>query len=232
MRVELQGQAALIVGDAGGIAPALAAALEANGARTLLRDVAGVAGDAAAATVADAGQRLGRLDMLVLVPPASGESSGGSEHAGPDTPDGAGFDQIAFIAGHCRAAEKLLSQGGGRMLVVTSALGLLPSRAHPERGAQAAGALSYVRSLAMRLGPAGVRINSLCLGSIGADSPPSSTLLSGDTRWLSHVPLAKPGTLADVVHAALFLLDPENSYMTGHALALDGGWTAGYARDF
>ena len=36
---------------------------------------------------------------------------------------------------------------------------------------------------------------------------------------------------AEIADAALFLLDPENSYTTGHVLVVDGGWTAGYARE-
>ena len=36
----------------------------------------------------------------------------------------------------------------------------------------------------------------------------------------------------EIAVAALFLADPENSYMNGHILTVDGGWTAGYARDF
>jgi NAD(P)-dependent dehydrogenase (short-subunit alcohol dehydrogenase family) len=36
----------------------------------------------------------------------------------------------------------------------------------------------------------------------------------------------------EIAVAALFLADPENSYMNGHVLTVDGGWNAGYARDF
>ena len=49
---------------------------------------------------------------------------------------------------------------------------------------------------------------------------------------LDHVPLGRPGTADEIAVAALFLADPENSYMNGHILDVDGGWTAGYARDF
>jgi NAD(P)-dependent dehydrogenase (short-subunit alcohol dehydrogenase family) len=51
-------------------------------------------------------------------------------------------------------------------------------------------------------------------------------------RMLDHVPLARPGTTDEIAVAALFLADPENSYMNGHVLVVDGGWTAGYLRDF
>ena len=51
-------------------------------------------------------------------------------------------------------------------------------------------------------------------------------------RLLSHTPLKRPASDDEIASAALFLADPDNSYMTGHILVADGGWTAGYARDF
>ena len=49
---------------------------------------------------------------------------------------------------------------------------------------------------------------------------------------LDHVPLGRPATTDEIAIAALFLADPENSYITGHILTVDGGWTAGDTRDF
>ena len=46
------------------------------------------------------------------------------------------------------------------------------------------------------------------------------------------MPLGRPGPLAEVVAAVLFLCDPANTYTTGQLLAVDGGWMAGYGRNF
>ncbi|MEO1996641.1 MAG: SDR family oxidoreductase [Planctomycetaceae bacterium] len=51
-------------------------------------------------------------------------------------------------------------------------------------------------------------------------------------QLLSHIPLGRPGTTEEIAHAALFLAAPESSYINGHILTVDGGWTAGYTRDF
>ena len=52
-------------------------------------------------------------------------------------------------------------------------------------------------------------------------------------NWmLDHIPLGRPATVDEIAVAALFLADPENSYMNGHILTVDGGWTAGYTREF
>ena len=49
---------------------------------------------------------------------------------------------------------------------------------------------------------------------------------------IDHIPLGRPGTPSEIAHAALFLACPENTYLTGHILVVDGGWTAGYHREF
>jgi NAD(P)-dependent dehydrogenase (short-subunit alcohol dehydrogenase family) len=51
-------------------------------------------------------------------------------------------------------------------------------------------------------------------------------------QMLDHVPLGRPGTTDEIAVAALFLADPENTYMNGHVLVVDGGWIAGYHREF
>ena len=51
-------------------------------------------------------------------------------------------------------------------------------------------------------------------------------------RLLDHIPLGRPGEAHEIAHAALFLAAPESSYVNGHVLTVDGGWTAGYTREF
>ena len=51
-------------------------------------------------------------------------------------------------------------------------------------------------------------------------------------QMIAHIPLGRPAETREIAVAALFLADPENSYMNGHMLTVDGGWTAGYAREF
>jgi NAD(P)-dependent dehydrogenase (short-subunit alcohol dehydrogenase family) len=129
-----------------------------------------------------------------------------------------------------RAAEKLadaMRAGGGRILHLVPALAILPMRRHPEFSAAAALTAAAIRALAMTAAPQ-VLVNGLAVGVVGE----AASLAAGDEAMLSHVALGRAGTMDEVAHAALFLLDPLNTYMTGQVLAVDGGWTAGYARDF
>ena len=50
--------------------------------------------------------------------------------------------------------------------------------------------------------------------------------------FLEQIPMNRPGTEEDIKGAAVFLASEAARYITGHNLTVDGGWTAGYARDF
>jgi NAD(P)-dependent dehydrogenase (short-subunit alcohol dehydrogenase family) len=49
---------------------------------------------------------------------------------------------------------------------------------------------------------------------------------------MEHIPLKRPGTADEIAHAVCFLAAPESSYVNGAILTIDGGWTAGYTREF
>lgn len=113
----------------------------------------------------------------------------------------------------------------GRAIFLLPAAAGLPMRRHPGFSAAMAAALATVRTLAMRRAPA-VLVNAVGLGAIG------DPLVAGDAAMLGHAAVGRPGTLAEAVAAVLFLADPMNSYTTGQLLSVDGGWSAGYGRNF
>lgn len=142
----------------------------------------------------------------------------------PLLPD-SGIDIEALLDDMQQVATAMAARGGGRIVVIASAIAVMPMRRHPEFSRQLAGVVAAVRSLAMAHAPH-VAINAVAVGLIG------EPLVSGDAAMLSHVPVGRPGEVEEVVGAALFLLDPRNSYTTGQVLVVDGGWSVGYGRNF
>jgi NAD(P)-dependent dehydrogenase (short-subunit alcohol dehydrogenase family) len=51
-------------------------------------------------------------------------------------------------------------------------------------------------------------------------------------QLIAHIPVGRPGSSEEVAHAVTFLAAEESRYINGAVLAVDGGWTAGYAREF
>jgi NAD(P)-dependent dehydrogenase (short-subunit alcohol dehydrogenase family) len=126
-----------------------------------------------------------------------------------------------------RGAGQMSKRGAGRIVHLISALALIPMRRHPDFSAAAAMSVAAVRALAMTAAP-NVLVNAVAAGAIGGPA----SFASGDAAMLSHVSINRPGAETDIANAALFLLDPANTYTTGQVLAVDGGWTVGYARNF
>jgi NAD(P)-dependent dehydrogenase (short-subunit alcohol dehydrogenase family) len=122
----------------------------------------------------------------------------------------------------CREAADRMT-GGGRIVIIAPVAGVLAIRDQAETSVRAASIIALAKGLALEFGKRRVLVNAVAVGAL--EDGRSSELLS-------HVPLGRPARLDEVSQAALFLCDPDNSYMTGHVLLLDGGWTAGYARSF
>ena len=136
------------------------------------------------------------------------------------------------------AAKVMREQKAGRIINIASIAGLVPLRLQCAFIAAKAGVVNLTRGMALELGPHGILVNGIAPGSTLTEG--TKQLFYGEggkfsasvQRMLDHVPLARPGTVDEIAVAALFLADPENSYMNGHVLVVDGGWTAGYTRDF
>lgn len=86
--------------------------------------------------------------------------------------------------------------------------------------------ISFTRAMAVDYAEAGVRINAICPGT--GVTGMTKDLLEIDEIYqgfVAPIPMKRLGEANDVANAALFLGSNQASYITGHALPVDGGWT-------
>jgi NAD(P)-dependent dehydrogenase (short-subunit alcohol dehydrogenase family) len=132
----------------------------------------------------------------------------------------------------------MLKNPGGRIINISSVAGLVPLRLQSAYVAAKAGVANLTRSMALELGPHGILVNAVAPGSTltrGTEAlfyGPDGTYSEKAASLLSHIPLGRPGTPQEIAHAVLFLAAPESSYINGTILTVDGGWTAGYTREW
>lgn len=136
----------------------------------------------------------------------------------------------------CRAAaRRMLAQGSGQIVNVTSAVRV---QAVPDLGAYGAakGAIDVLtKTLALELAPHGITVNSVAPGAI--DTAMNANAYTPEVRrtYEERIPLHRLGTSEDIADAILFLSSDAARYVTGHELLVDGGLTingaVGHARD-
>jgi NAD(P)-dependent dehydrogenase (short-subunit alcohol dehydrogenase family) len=137
----------------------------------------------------------------------------------------------------CRAAvPRFRSRRGGAIVVTTSTSGFLGVPGMAVYAATKAGAHGLVRNLALDLGPLGIRVNAVAPSGFGPTNfflPEGSAAVTDEERRAAqadqpfeHYPLRRLASPDEVAAAALFLASDQASWVTGVALAVDGGLTA------
>ena len=246
----LQDQVAIVTGGALGIGGAIARQLAASGARVLIADInveaagenaarirsAGhvaevqetdvAAGAAIRAMVERAVELWGRLDILVNNAYNIWGTDGDAVELEESTwSKGMNALTTAVFLGAKHAIPQMKKQGRGSIVNISSVHGLLMEPRTLTYEAGKAAIIAMTRQMAIDFGPLGIRVNAICPGHIATEriQPMWEENPSLLHLFEQQYPVRRVGTPDDIAHAVRFLCTDEASFITGHALVVDGG---------
>jgi NAD(P)-dependent dehydrogenase (short-subunit alcohol dehydrogenase family) len=249
--IELKDKIAIVSGASRGIGEAIALAFADAGAKVVvssrkLEGVEGVAkkirdrGHEALALAAHVGQpeqcksligktveQFGRVDVLV-------NCAGTNPYFGPMIGiDGGAYDKTfevnlrgAVEATRAFAQHVIERNGRGSVVNIASVAGMRAAPMQGVYGMTKAAMISMTQSLAVELGPSGIRVNAIAPGLI--ETKLAAALTSSPElveRITSRAAIPRIGQPEELAGAALFLASDAASYVTGHTLVVDGGLT-------
>jgi len=141
----------------------------------------------------------------------------------------------AMFRGARAVLPHFIKKGSGNIVTTASTFGLLASAEYPSYCATKAAIVNLTRQMALDYGPLGIRVNCVCPGAIETPRfrgfPPRRTIdenTSEEQRTRlasSNKALLRMGRPEEIAYGVLFLVSDDASFVTGHALVIDGGQT-------
>lgn len=126
-----------------------------------------------------------------------------------------------------RASQQMLRARKGRIILMSSVVGLLGSAGQANYAASKSGLVGFARSLARELGSRNITVNVVAPGPVETDM----TAALGEERLkelTSAVPLARMATPDEIAGVVTFLAGPDGGYITGAVIPVDGGLGMGH----
>jgi 3-oxoacyl-[acyl-carrier protein] reductase len=243
--MDLANRVAIVTGSGRGIGQAIALKLAEVGAIVVVNDI----DEAAAQGVAGEIQAMGRQSLVVMADIGSSEDVTRLVEAAVSTfgkvdilVNNAGIsrDQLlirmsdedwdrvininlksAFLCTRA-ALRHMLKQRWGRIISITSIVGLVGNPGQANYASAKAGIIGFTKTIAKEVASRGISANAIAPGFIDTEM----TKRLGESRrqeLLKHIPLGYLGSPGDVAEAVAFLASEEARYITGQVLGVDGG---------
>ena len=257
---KFKARAAIVTGGAMGIGGATARRLAADGASVLVADINLPAAQANAAAIRAAGGTAepfaadvgnsddiaamitraadlwGRLDILVNNAYSPTHETDGDALTVSEAAWDAGMATLVkahFLAAK-HAVPHMRAHGSASIVNISSVHGLLmaPRKLIYEAGKSAV--IGVTKQMAIDFGPLGIRVNAICPGHIVTERQQENWAQNpaGLRYFQDQYPVRRVGTPDDIANAVAFLCSDDASFITGHALVVDGGLTIQLQEDF